>query len=80
MTIHLNPELESALIETARFRGVAQDALALDALCERFLAGGPVDGPRDEWERLLLGVATDCGMSLPDSALSSDGLYEPWPI
>jgi hypothetical protein len=32
--------------------------------------------PRDEWERKLLGAATDCGVSLPDAALSSDGLYE----
>jgi predicted DNA-binding antitoxin AbrB/MazE fold protein len=32
--------------------------------------------PRDEWERQLLGVARDCGVTLPDSAVSSDGLYE----
>jgi len=32
--------------------------------------------PRDEWERQLLGVARDCGVSLNDSAVSSDGLYE----
>ena len=29
---------------------------------------------RDEWERRLLGAATDCGVSLPYSALSSEGL------
>jgi predicted DNA-binding antitoxin AbrB/MazE fold protein len=32
--------------------------------------------PRDEWERQLSGVARDCGVSLQDSAVSSDGLYE----
>jgi len=32
--------------------------------------------PRDEWERQLLGIAKDCGVSLPDSAVSSDQLYE----
>jgi predicted DNA-binding antitoxin AbrB/MazE fold protein len=32
--------------------------------------------PRDEWERKLLSVAVDCGVSLPDSALSSEQLYE----
>jgi len=32
--------------------------------------------PRDEWERRLLGLAKDCGVSLPNSAVSSDGLYE----
>jgi predicted DNA-binding antitoxin AbrB/MazE fold protein len=32
--------------------------------------------PQDEWERRLLAAAKDCGVSLPDSAVSSDGLYE----
>lgn len=32
--------------------------------------------PRDEWERGLLEAARDCGVSLPNSALSSEGLYE----
>lgn len=32
--------------------------------------------PRDEWELRLLGIAKDCGVSLPDSAVSSEGLYE----
>ena len=32
--------------------------------------------PQDEWERQLIEVAKDCGVSLPDSAVSSEGLYE----
>lgn len=32
--------------------------------------------PQDEWERRLLELAKDCGVSLSDSAVSSDGLYE----
>ena len=32
--------------------------------------------PQDEWERNLLGLPKDCGLSLPDSAVSSEGLYE----
>jgi uncharacterized protein (DUF433 family) len=32
--------------------------------------------PRDDWERRLFGAALDCGVSVPDCALSSDGLYE----
>lgn len=32
--------------------------------------------PRDEWERRLLGIATNCGTSLSNEALSSEGLYE----
>lgn len=76
MVIHLGSELESALIETARRQGVAPEVLALDALRERFLAAAATTRPPHEWERSLLSAATDCGTSLPDSALSSDGLYE----
>ena len=32
--------------------------------------------PRDEWERGLLEGGKDCGVSLPDSAVSSEGLYD----
>lgn len=32
--------------------------------------------PADDWERGLLAAARDCGVSLPDEALSSDGLYD----
>jgi predicted DNA-binding antitoxin AbrB/MazE fold protein len=36
----------------------------------------PLLEPQDEWERHLLGIAKDCGVSLSDSAVSSEGLYE----
>ncbi len=76
MVITLTPQLEAALREQARRRGVAPEVLALDALRERF-PPTPADlKPRDEWERRLFGAAIDCGVSVPDSALSSDGLYE----
>jgi hypothetical protein len=32
--------------------------------------------PRDEWERRLLAIATDCGTSLSNEAVSSEGIYE----
>ena len=76
MVINLTPHLETALSEQARRRGVAPEALALDALRERFLPKAPLVEPRDDWERRLFGAAIDCGVSVPDSALSSDGLYE----
>lgn len=76
MEIALGPELETALTELARRRGVSPEALALNALRERFLDPEPQVTPQDEWERRLLGAASDCGMSLPDSALSSEGIYE----
>lgn len=36
----------------------------------------PLLWPQDEWERGLMESALDCGVSLPDSALSSEGLYD----
>ena len=76
MVISLTPQLEAVLSEQARQRGVAPEVLALDALRERFLPGLLPIEPRDDWERQLFGAAIDCGVSVPDSALSSDGLYE----
>jgi hypothetical protein len=76
MVITLGPELEAALKEAASHRGVAPEVLALDALHERFLGIASSLQPRDEWERGLLAAARDCGVSLPDSALGSEGLYD----
>ena len=76
MVITLGPELEAALDEQARRQGVAGEVLALDALRERFLAPVPPVQPQDEWERRLLGLAKDCGVSLSDAALSREALYE----
>ncbi len=77
MVITLTPELEAALNERARQQGIAPDVLALDALRERFLPlPTTLLEPRDEWERGLREAATDCGVSLSDEALSSEGLYD----
>ena len=76
MVITLGPDLEAVLCDVARKQGVAPEVLALSALRERFLAHALLLQPRDEWERGLLDAARDCGVSLPDSALSSEGLYD----
>ena len=75
MVITLDTELEAALNEQARRQGVAPEVLAVNALRERFLTAAALQ-PRDEWECGLLAAARDCGVSLPDSALSSEGLYD----
>jgi hypothetical protein len=75
MVITLGPELEAALNQLARRQGVAPEVLALNALREHVL-GTAVLQPRDEWERGLLEAARECGVSLPDSAVSSEGLYD----
>lgn len=76
MVITLGPELEAVLSNVARKQGVAPEELALSALRERFLANALRMESRDEWERGLLDAARDCGVSLPNSALSSEGLYD----
>jgi hypothetical protein len=75
MVITLPPQLESALAALARKRAVTPEALAVDIL-RRHLGTVTPPAPADEWERGLLAAARDCGVSLPDSALSSDGLYD----
>jgi len=76
MVITLGQELEAALNAQACKQGVAPEVLVVNALRERFLGPIALLQPQDEWERGLLEAARDCGVSLPDSALSSEGLYE----
>jgi hypothetical protein len=76
MVITLGPDLEAALNDLARKQGVAPEVLALNALRERFRAPAVRIQPRDEWERGLLAAASDCGVSLSNEAVSSEGLYE----
>ena len=76
MTVTLSPDLEAALNERARRMGVSPEALAVNILREKLTPSARPDQARDEWERLVLGLATDCGVSLSNEALSSEGLYE----
>jgi hypothetical protein len=75
MVITLPPQLESALTAQARRRGIAPEALALDVLRSHLVPVAP-PVPADDWERRLFAAAIDCGVSVPDAALSSDGLYD----
>lgn len=75
MIITLPPQLESALAARARQRGVEPETLAVEVLSQQ-LSPLPAPLPSDEWERLLRSAATDCGVSVPNEALSSDGLYD----
>jgi hypothetical protein len=76
MVISLGPDLEAALKELARKEGVDPETLVLNILRERFLSQFAPVQPRDEWERQLLAIATDCGVALSNEAVSSQGLYE----
>ena len=76
MVITPDPELEAALTAAAQKQGVAPDALALQALRQKFLPRPLPFEPQDEWERTLLSAASDCGVSLSHEAVSSEGLYD----
>ena len=76
MVITLAPDLEAALNQQAEKQNVSPEALAINALRQRFLPRTPVLEPRDEWERGLLAIATDCGVSPSNEDVSSEGLYD----
>jgi hypothetical protein len=76
MTITVPPELEAVLKDRALRLGTTPEALALRVLQEMLVPPPPPLEPRDDWERLMLAAGTDCGVSVPPSALTSDGLYD----
>jgi len=76
MVISVDADLEARLAEEARKRGVTPEELALGALREKFPKRVPPIEPRDEWERRLLAIGTDCGVSLSDEALSREEMYD----
>jgi hypothetical protein len=76
MVLNLDTQLEAALHEAARQRGLTPEALALGALRERFLASHIALEPRDDWERQLLAIGVDCGVSLSNEAASSEGIND----
>jgi hypothetical protein len=75
MTIVLEPDLEAAVRDLARRQGVAPEEAALDALRRQLLRRASIE-PQDEWERKLLSLTRNCGVSLSDSALGREEMYE----
>ncbi len=60
MTVTLTLELEHAVAETARERGVSAEAVVLDALREKFLPVSPsveAEDALDEWEQMMQAAA-----------------------
>lgn len=76
MVVSMLPELEAAIKEEARRQGIAPHVVAFNALYERFVGKPSPLEPRDDWERQLLSIGIDCGVSLPDSAVSREELYD----
>ncbi len=62
MVLNIGSDLEAVLNEAASRQGVTAEELAIKALKDRFVR--PRIQPRDDWERRLLGIGSDCGVSL----------------
>jgi predicted DNA-binding antitoxin AbrB/MazE fold protein len=52
-----------------------QEVVSLSISTDSGKIPAPIE-PRDEWERSVLALAKDCGVSLSDAAISSEGIYE----
>jgi hypothetical protein len=75
MVINVPEDLASVLSEHAKERGIAPDILALETLRRQFVVIPPPK-PANERQRRLFEAAVDCGVSVPNWALSSEGLYD----
>ena len=76
MELKLEPALEAALKAQAQKEGIAPEDLAIKTLSEKFKAREWPIEPRDEWERGLLSIAIDCGVSLTNEQLSREHMYD----
>jgi hypothetical protein len=80
MTIRLSSELEQMIQRHAGEQHTTPEALVVEALREKFSSPWyepslPHQSPSD-WNAMLDGLATHCGVSLSDEAVSSEGLYD----
>ena len=74
MVLSIGSDLEAVLNEAASRQGVTAEELAIKTLKDRFVRAQVQ--PRDDWGRLLLAASSDCGVSLSDEAVSSEGIYD----
>jgi hypothetical protein len=75
--VELGPEEEARLRERAEARGEAPEDVA-GAMLRWLLrdnADAATPGP-DDWVALVRSLGIECGVSPPDEALSSEGLYD----
>ena len=82
-TITLTPEIEQEVARRAQEIGTTPEHLVLaklraefaPAADERERQASPFE-PQDDWERRLLSIGINCGVSLSNEVVSSEGLYE----
>ena len=76
MTIKIGPEQRTMLTTLARELGKTSGELALELLTQRIKAKYSLREPQDDWERQLLALGRDCGVSLSNEALSREEIYD----
>ena len=80
VTITLTPNLEQAVFQRAREQRTTPEAVILDALREKLSLPEPehqsAAPSANEWKIRLRKLATRCGVSLSNEAVSSEGLYD----
>jgi hypothetical protein len=77
MTLTLSEDVERALRSRAAELGKTPDQLAEDAIRRQLQLPASVEPPpRDDWERLLLSIPAQTGVSLTDEQVSREVLYE----
>ncbi len=80
MTINFSPELEKIIETQANQLCSTPESIVVDALRDKFFSLLPVSEANlhalNDRKLRLRQLASHCGVSLSDQALSSDGLYD----
>ena len=80
MTLALAPDIETLVTETAQERGTTPgefiDHFLRENLMPKQRQAINEIVPRDDWEERILKLGTDCGVSLSNEAVSSEGIYD----
>ena len=76
MEITLPKQLAITLDKLAKLRGQRPEELAIEAIQARFPSISSAKLEHEAWKRKLAEAASDCGVSLSNESLSSEGLYE----
>lgn len=74
--VTLPTDLERVAIEKAMRAGKSPQDFVLAILRHSLLSPSMTPAAEQEWHQKLTTVSVDCGTSLSDDALSSDGLYD----
>lgn len=74
--VTLPAELERVAVEEARRAGQSTQEFVLGILRRSLLSLNSTPTDEQEWRQNLTAATVDCGTSLSDEALSSEGLYD----